>query len=284
MITSTSNAQVKQLLLLQKKAKERSAQDVFVVEGPKMFLEAPAERLVQTYVSEDYYNKNQKLFDGNSRVTVLSNRVFESVSDTRTPQGVLCLVRQYHYELSDLLRTGFAKAENGSHRELLAERADFQGSRKPLVAALENLQDPGNMGTILRTAEAAGATGILLGSACVDLYNPKVIRSTMGAIYRMPFYYAKDFRQELRVLSQKGVRWYAAHLEGSVPYDAENYLGPSGFIIGNESRGLTPETTAAADACIRIPMCGQTESLNAAVAASILMYEANRQRRGALQK
>ncbi|MCD7735946.1 MAG: RNA methyltransferase [Lachnospiraceae bacterium] len=256
MITSTSNARVKQLLQLRKKARERNAQDLFVVEGPKMYQETPPERIVQVCVSEKYYQKNQALFEGGGQVTVLSDRVFESVSDTRTPQGVLCIVRQYHYELPDLLCGDV-----------------------PLIMALENLQDPGNLGTIVRMAEGAGATGILLGPGCVDIYNPKTIRSTMGSIYRVPFYYTDDLKRDLCVLRDRGVRWFAAHLEGSVPYDEESYVGSSGFLIGNESQGLTSEITAAADARIRIPMCGKVESLNAAIAASVLMYEANRQRR-----
>lgn len=263
-ITSTSNLQVRQLIQLQKKAKERNTQDVFVVEGPKMALEAPDSQLVQIYVSERFYEKDPTFFGENRPVTVLSDRVFESVSDTRTPQGVLCVVRQYHYDLEDLLG-GTAAGE-------------------PLLVALENLQDPGNLGTIVRTAEGAGVTGILLSPGCVDIYNPKVIRSTMGAVYRMPFYYTDDFERELRALKQKGVRLFAAHLEGSSPYDEETYCGPSGFLIGNESQGLTDGTAAIADARIRIPMCGQVESLNAAVAASVLMYEANRQRRRALER
>ncbi|MCD7746465.1 MAG: RNA methyltransferase [Lachnospiraceae bacterium] len=264
-ITSTSNAQVKQLILLQKKAKERNAQEVFVAEGPKMYRETPPERLMQVYVSETFYQKNQTLFGGDRAVTLLSDRVFESVSDTRTPQGVLCVVRRFHYELRDLL---------GSDTALKTETRVC-----PLLMALENLQDPGNLGTILRTAEGAGVTGILLGPGCADLYNPKVIRSTMGSIYRMPFYYTDDLQRDICALREKGIRWYAAHLEGSVPYDEPAYREPCGFLIGNESRGLTEETAGMADARIRIPMCGQVESLNASVAASILMYEANRQRR-----
>lgn len=255
MITSTSNIQVKQLQQLQKKAKERTAQDVFVVEGIKMYQEAPRDRLVQTYVSETFLKKHEALFAGKREVTVLSDRVFESVSDTRTPQGVLCLVRQYHYTLDDLL-----------------------GSC-PLLMALENIQDPGNLGTILRTAEGAGVTGVLLSAGCVDLYNPKVIRSTMGSAYRMPFYYTKEWQSDLLRLKQSGVSLYAAHLKGTDSYDKQDYRRPSAFLIGNESRGLTEETAALADTYVRIPMCGQVESLNAAVASAVLMYEAARQRR-----
>ncbi|MCD7956025.1 MAG: RNA methyltransferase [Lachnospiraceae bacterium] len=287
MITSTSNARVKQLMQLQKKAKTRNEQDVFVVEGIKMFREIPPGRLVQTFVSEHFYQENKSIITNGSPVTVLSDHVFESVSDTRTPQGVLALVRQYHYELEDLLGKGV----------------------HPLILALENLQDPGNLGTIFRMAEGAGVTGILLSPGCADIYNPKVIRSTMGSVYRMPFYYAQgrvrklaayaaraprgrvgdkspysitdDLRRDILAFREKGVCWHAAHLEGSVPYDEADYRGPCGILIGNESKGLTAETAALADRRVRIPMCGQVESLNAAVAASVLAYEANRQRRNA---
>lgn len=240
---------------MQKKSKERASQDVFVVEGIKMFREVPQERLVHTYVSESFYQKNQSLFSNLTELTLLSDRVFGSVSDTKTPQGVLCLVRQYHYKLQDLL------------------------GRQPLIMALENIQDPGNLGTILRTGEGAGVTGILLSGGCVDIYNPKVIRSTMGSVYRMPFYYSRSWEEDLLSLKSQGVSFYAAHLKGSTSHDGQDYSGSTAFLIGNESQGLTMETAAIADAYIRIPMCGQVESLNAAVAAAILMYEANRQRR-----
>lgn len=257
MLTSTSNSQVKQLIQLQKKSKERTAQDLFIVEGIKMYQEVPRDRLVQTYVSESFYQKHRRLFEecGDDSVTLLSDRVFESVSDTKTPQGVLCLVRQFHYELE----------------ELLGER--------PLIMVLENLQDPGNLGTILRTGEGAGVTGVLLGRGCVDIYNPKVIRSTMGSVYRVPFCYTDHLPDALDVLKRRGITLYAAHLKGTDAYDRRDYCQPSGFLIGNESRGLSDEIAALADVYIRIPMCGQVESLNAAVASSILMYEANRQRR-----
>lgn len=254
-ITSTSNQQVKQLIQLQKKAKERAQQDVFIVEGIKMYQEVPKDRLVHSYVSESFYQKKKELFQEIKQLTVLSDRVFESVSDTKTPQGVLCLVKQYHYKREDLL------------------------GKNPLIMVLENLQDPGNLGTIMRTAEGAGVTGILLSEGCVDLYNPKVIRSTMGSVYRMPFFYSAQFHEDIEWLKKQGVIMYAAHLKGKHTHDGESYKQASGFMIGNESKGLSDETAEQADVYIRIPMCGQVESLNAAVASAVLMYEANRQRR-----
>ncbi len=259
MITSTSNPQVRQLIRLQKKAKERNTEDVFIAEGLKMAREVPRDCLLEIYCSESFYENHRDFCEEGRQVTLLSDRVFESISDTKTPQGVLCLVRQRHDALTDLI------PEEEQHGALLI--------------ALENLQDPGNLGTIVRTAEAAGASGIVLGPDCVDLYNPKVIRSTMGSIFRLPVYVSGDLRRDLMTLRSRGVRWAAAHLEGSVSYEAADYRGPCGFLIGNESQGLTEETADCADMRVRIPMRGEAESLNAAVASAILLYEADRQRR-----
>lgn len=260
MITSTANQQVKQLIQLNKKAKLRSERDVFVVEGPKMFGEAPKERIEKAYLSESCFEKQyggqQDRLPAGIACEVVQDSVFKAMCDTQTPQGVLCLVKQYHYTLEELLK-----------------------KERPLFLVLENLQDPGNLGTIMRTAEGAGVTGVILSKGSVDIYNPKTIRSTMGSIYRVPFLYAEDLQQVLELLREKGVRSYAAHLQGTETYDREDYTGGTAFLVGNESNGLSQELASCADCYIRIPMEGQLESLNAGVAASILMYEAYRQRR-----
>jgi TrmH family RNA methyltransferase len=121
--------------------------------------------------------------------------------------------------------------------------------------------------------------GIILGRGSVDMFNPKVIRSTMGAIYRLPFVYKEDFPGLLGVLKQWGFMVYAAHLAGSVEYDTVEYNPRTALMVGNEANGLTEEAAAAADLCVRIPMEGELESLNAAVAAAVLMYETYRQAR-----
>ena len=149
----------------------------------------------------------------------------------------------------------------------------------PLFLILEDIQDPGNLGTMVRTAEGAGVTGVLLSRGCVDIYNPKTIRSTMGSIYRVPFLYTDDLLGDMDKLHEKGIVTYAAHLKGKGFYDEESYKGPTAFLIGNEGNGLTDELSEKAKQYIKIPMEGQLESLNAAVAAAILMYEASRQRR-----
>lgn len=256
MITSTSNPQVKELQQLLKKAKARSAEDVFLVEGIKMYQEAPKERIRKLYLSESLYQAREVRIPDGIRTEILSDRVFAQVSDTKTPQGILCILQQYHYTLSDLLR-----------------------AEAPHLLLLENLQDPGNLGTIFRTAEGAGVDGIILSRDCVDLYNPKTIRSTMGSVYRMPFVYADSLMEVLPVLKERGIRTYAAHLQGKNCYDREDYRTGCAFFIGNEGNGLSEELSGCADTWIRIPMSGKLESLNAAVAASILMYEVCRQRR-----
>lgn len=261
MITSTSNARIKRLVNLKKKRKARDEEKVFLVEGIRMFREVPLRQLKEVYVSESFYKKERAVVDqvlGTSgiRPEELSDTVYAYASDTKTPQGILCVVSQMEYTEEEVM-----------------------GGTCPLILVLDRLQDPGNLGTILRTAEGAGVTGIIMDQECVDVYNPKTIRSTMGSVYRMPFLHVKDLVKEIRNLKARGIRTYAAHLEGARDYDREDYRTSCAFLIGNEGNGLRREVADEADAYIKIPMCGQVESLNAAIAASILMFEAGRQRR-----
>lgn len=256
-ITSTSNAKVKRLVNLKKKRRARDEEKVFLVEGIRMFREAPKEILNEVYVSESFYKKERSVADNLlASFEVLSDTVFDYVSDTRTPQGILCVAKQMEYTLDTVV-----------------------GGDKPHIVVLDRLQDPGNLGTIFRTAEGAGVTGIIMDRECVDIYNPKTIRSTMGSIYRMPFCYAANLADAISFLKERGIRTYAAHLEGARDYDDEDYCCPCAFLIGNEGNGLTKEIADLADNYIKIPMKGQVESLNAAIAASVLMFEAARQRR-----
>lgn len=263
MITSASNGKIKWVCTLREKAKLRRKEQKFIAEGCKMFLEAPAERLCEVYVSESFTQKEDGLEAEcmkrlqNIPYEVVSDDVFKKMSDTVTPQGILSVVSIVENSLEGMLKT-----------------AD-----KPLFVLLENLQDPGNLGTIVRTAEGAGVTGILMSRDCVDLYNPKVIRSTMGSVYRVPSLYVEDLCATIRELRDKGVAVYAAALGTSGVYDAYSYTAPSAFVIGNEGNGLRAETIATAGNCCYLPMEGKVESLNASVAASVLMYEAYRQRR-----
>lgn len=256
MITSTSSKQVKNLINLTKKAKERNKQGVFIVEGRKMFEEAPKEWVLLVYVSETFLQseEHQKLLEG-YEYEVLSDAVFRAVSDTQTPQGILCVVKMPQWRFEDI---------------------DLS---KGAVLLLESIQDPGNLGTMLRTGEGAGIQAVIANKTTVDLFNPKTIRSTMGSIYRVPFLVTEDLKETIFELQRKGMSIYAAHLKGKMNYDEANYCGSCGFLIGNEGNGLSEEIAGLADTYIKIPMAGKVESLNAAIAATILMYEVSRQRR-----
>lgn len=262
MITSLSNKSVKEVVQLSQKAKERNKQDLFVVEGIKMFREAPADRIRKVYIArgaeKEICNQYREKLSGLS-CEIVADDVFAKMSDTKTPQGILCLLEQYHYQM---------------------ERLMAQKEKKQLLfILLEDIQDPGNLGTIVRTGEGAGVDGIIMSSRTADIYNPKTIRSTMGSVYRVPFVYTQDISETMKTLQNQGVCVYAAHLGGNRYYDEYDYKKHTAFLIGNEGNGLKEDTAKWADAYLKIPMEGRVESLNAAVAASVLMYEAYRQRR-----
>lgn len=273
MISSTANSKVKRLAALVQKAKMRREEQLFVVEGVRMFREAPVAWIREVYVSEAFLGRlegeagDQKARDIRERLKkcryeVLTDAVFQKVSDTQTPQGVLCVLAMPHYELAEYV-----------------DRWMTDSQKAPLLVLLEDLQDPGNLGTILRGGEGGGVDGVIMTRQTVDIFNPKVIRATMGSIYRVPFFVTENMGDTIDFLKKSGVTVYAAHLEGSVDYDQPDYAPPTAFLIGNEGGGLRRETAARAGQYIKIPMLGQVESLNAAAATIILMYEAARQRR-----
>lgn len=255
MITSSDNKRIKNVIALCKKSRERKEQDAFVIEGRKLFEEAPEEDILEVYVCEGFAEKSDKL----DRIPheVVKEEVFLKMSDTLSPQGIICVVRKKHYSLQNM--TAAAKGA-------------------PLFLVLETLQDPGNLGTIMRTAEGAGVTGVIMSSDTVDIYNPKTVRSTMGSIFRVPFVYTEDIKSAISELKAAGVNCYAAHLKGTGTCFDQDYRRPTAFFIGNEGNGLSDEVASMADTYIRIPMGGKLESLNAAVSAAVLMYETLRQR------
>lgn len=288
MITSYNNKSVKEIIQLSQRAKARNKQDLFVVEGIKMFEEAPKDRICKVYIAkraeEELRLQYEDQLSGLSCETV-ADEVFDKMSDTKTPQGILCLVRQFHYSMEELLgkkrRTVYINGDMAARKKRKEEAGEgaVKNKNRMLFIILEDLQDPGNLGTIFRVAEGAGITGIIMSSQTVDLYNPKTIRSTMGSVYRVPFLYTDDLQGAIHKLRENGIHVYAAHLSGRKNYDEYDYRTGSAFLVGNESKGLREDTVRCADESLRIPMEGNVESLNAAVASSILLYEAYRQRR-----
>lgn len=265
MITSSANSRVKQVIQWQTKAKERKKAGVFLTEGFKMYEEAPLESILEVYVAESALASLEKMDAKEEKMAVklkktgyevVADSLFKKMADTQTPQGILCVVKQPEYRLEEILKQD-----------------------RPLLMILENLQDPGNLGTIIRTGEGAGITGVIMTAKTVDIFNPKVIRATMGSVFRVPFLYVEDMEDTLKKLKEKGIRTYAAHLAGREYYDSFSFTGGTAFLIGNEGNGLEKKTADLADSYLKIPMEGKVESLNAAIAASLLMYEAQRQRR-----
>lgn len=268
MITSLTNPKIKRLIQLKNKARLRNREGVFIVEGSRMFLELPREETAELYVTEaflysigDKKRPAEQLAFFQNRYEVVSEDVFARISDTVTPQGVLAVVKQKKY----------------TAEELLSGRA-LQGRRVPLLLLIEDLQDPGNLGTMFRTAEAAGVSGIIMSRETVDIYNPKAVRSTMGSIFRVPFFYTDSMKETIGDMKRRGIAVYAAALHHSLRYTEADYQKSCAILIGNEGKGLRQETVEAATQAVSIPMEGRVESLNASVSASVLLYEAARQR------
>ncbi len=250
MITSENNAQLKNITALLKKAKERRQQGLFVAEGRKMFLEACDLGIVEkAYLSESYASECKTV---QCDYELVADEVFNRIAETVTPQGVIALVKIPETDAEETIK----KAEN--------------------LLLLENLQDPGNLGTIIRTAEAAGMDAVILSGNSVDVYNPKVVRSTMGAVFRVNICYTGDFIGLIKELNNSGFNTIATHLAAEKKYHEADYSGKTAILIGNEGNGLSEEATGLAKEKVIIPMAGKVESLNASVAAALMMYEIQR--------
>ncbi|MBO4911535.1 MAG: RNA methyltransferase [Butyrivibrio sp.] len=266
MIKSLNNERVRKVVSYTQKSKARKENNVFVIEGMKMLREAPVLQVREAYVTEQFLDsasEDDKEILWRYGAETVTAEVMKKMADTRTPQGVLAVVSMYQY----------------TEEEVLEGYIRDGGNEKPLLLILENIQDPGNLGTMLRSSEGAGVTGVILSKGSADVYNPKVIRSTMGSIFRMPFMYVDNIPAFVEKLSEKGIKTYAAHLKGKKNYDKFDYTKPTAFLIGNEGNGLSKETADAASEYVLIPMKGQVESMNAATSAAILTFEASRQRR-----
>ena len=225
-----------------------------MIEGERMAREIPQKILLECFVSEEYLEKDPSLsvFPYKVSPVVVSSSVYKKMSDTKSPQGIMCTCRMDSLSVEDFIRSG------------------SDGDLKVLL--LEGIQDPGNLGTMVRCAEGAGFDAIIADHNTVDVYNPKVTRSTMGSVFRVPVIYTDELASAVDSLKKAQVRIFAAHLEGKKDYRKAEYSGRIAFLIGNEGNGLSDEITSKADELVRIPMKGKLESLNAAVAAALLMF------------
>ena len=233
---------IREIRALRDRVSARRKEGLFIAEGERLVAEIPAEDIDSLYASESYISSHH----GADVDQVLPDDVYKKLSDTVHPQGILAVVKMRMYDPEEL--------PDGD-----------------LYMILESIQDPGNLGTIIRTAEAAGVTAVIMNKGCADVYSPKTVRSTMGSLFRVPFLYAEGIKEAVEIVKQKGATVYAADLGGKLLSDAD-IKGKRAFIIGNEGNGISEEAGELADEKICIPMKGKVESLNAAVSAAILMY------------
>jgi TrmH family RNA methyltransferase len=253
-ITSADNPLIKMIAGLNEK-KNRDKEGLFYIEGRFNLEEALKSGIEIKYVlftDENTINVN------NAEVVQINDQLLKRITGVRSPQGIIAVAKIPQIN-EDELRFG----------------------KNPLIVIGDNIRDPGNAGTIIRSADAAGADAVVFSSNSADIYNPKVVRSTGGSIFHIPVVNGCDLKTFLTgIKKEKGIKIIAGSARGKTPYTRVDFTLPSAIIIGNEAKGLSKEIEALCDQTVAIPIPGKAESLNAAVSCSILLYEAVRQRCG----
>lgn len=260
LISSRENRLVKEYIGLRENKSRRKETEAFVIEGARLAKDAVLSNaeILTAFITEDarvHFADICKMIDGKAdSVYEVTPAVAKSLADTKSAQGVFCIVKT-------------CVKENG------------QLNPKGAYLALENIQDPGNLGTILRTSEAMGLDAVILSDGCVDVYSPKVVRASMGAVFRLNVVSEVFLPDELAKLRSKGIKTYAAVAGGEALNILKTDLsGGVAAVIGNEGSGLTQECIDACDSSITIHMRGRAESLNAAAAANIIIWEISKHR------
>lgn len=255
-ITSRNNAVIKNTIKLKNDAKQRRKQGLFLAEGLRLCKEAVLSEaeIEAVFISESAREKYSAELGAVSEKALRSYQVtdsiFSTLSDTGTPQGVLCVIKTLD-------------------KRYVFDKIKCNGK----FLLLENIQDPNNLGAILRTADALNLNGVYLSADCCDIYNPKVVRGSMGAVFRVPFLYIEDVCKLISMFNKTGTTYAAALTEKAEDISAVQFDRSSMVAIGNEGNGLKQQTI---DLCVKqviIPMNPKAESFNAAVAASIFMWE-----------
>ena len=207
------------------------------------------------------------------RLSLVSDEVLNSISDTRTPQGIVLLAERPRTGIEEL---GVKPKSESSKTERGGQDATVAAS---LVVIIHGVNNPSNAGAILRTAEAAGATGIISTRGTTDLFAPKALRGAMGSSFRLPLWTDVDFAEAIRICKENNLRTVGAYLSASKTHTETDWTISSALVIGCEAAGLTASEGSMLDEGVRIPMRHPVESLNVAVASGIILYEAARQRR-----
>ena len=256
-ITSVQNPRVKQLLALQQKSAERRKSGLFVVEGRREIehcIEGGYEIESAFVCPAKGGNPTTLPHLNGGEVCEVSETVYEKIAYRGGTEGIVALVRMKPHRLQDL-----------------------QLAHNALIVVLESVEKPGNLGAVLRSADAAHADAVVVCDPLTDLYNPNLIRSSVGAFFSVPCV-ACSSAECIAFLKERGIRILTAQLQDSHLYYDTDMTGPTAIIMGTEATGLTDQWRQAADAHIRIPMLGRIDSLNVSVSAAILLFEAVRQR------
>ena len=247
-LESIRNPQIQALRKLSK-ARERHECGLYLVEGPRMAEEAVVFGVCEAVYISRYTDRIREIAEEASRtgieITEVSEAVMESLCETRTPQGIVCVCR-------------------------ISSQAALPDGQ--FILALDGVQNPGNVGTMIRTADAAGFAGILLGPGCADLYGQKTLGATMGSVFHLPAASVPDLAAALCQYRDRGYAVIATELGGADFYD-KCPAAPAVLVIGNEGNGISDAVSAAATHHLALPMRGGAESLNASVAAGIMIYE-----------
>ena len=246
-ITSRENAKVKYACAVRDSEKQRTADGLFFAEGPKLCLELAKSCTPRVMYATAAALEKTPALAGFDPVEIAPH-VAEKLSGTKSNQGVFALF------------------------ETPVPPADTLDTARRILM-LEGVQDPGNVGTIIRTADAAGLDGVLLSNQCADVFSPKVLRATMGSIFRMNLRTTDDLPGELTKLREKGYSILSSQLDGTPFYEREKVAEQFALVIGNEGNGVSEQVQQTATHRVRLPMRGGAESLNAAIAAAIMMYE-----------
>ena len=269
-VTSRQNEAVKRLCSLVDK-KGREAVGLFLLDGLKLFKEAveACADVLYVYINEDKIEQLMPLIGDalskpqyeNTQIIRMEASLFERISQEKSPQGVITLVK-YLDKIQNIIKinkvTTFQRNETGSNGVLF----------------LNGIQDPGNLGAVIRSAVAFGHNRLILDADCVDIYHPRVLRSAMGGIFRLRAAYTDDMVVSIQALRERGQRVFAAELrDGAVPLHNADLHPSDSIVIGNEGHGISPSISRACDGSIYLPIAAGTESLNAAVAASIFLWE-----------
>lgn len=259
MIESVRNQKVREVRKLAQK-EARTERGLFVLEGPQAVregLEARPDLLEEIYATPTAMERHGELRELADRADLeivwATEEVVDAMCDTRNPQGVVAVARQFPTALKRL----------------------FDASPR-LVAILEEVRDPGNLGTIIRVADSAGADAVILTGRTVDLYNPKVVRATTGSIFHLPVAVDVDFEDAAVAARDAGLRLIAADVRGEdllAEREAGALAAPTAWVFGNEARGLEPGIVAQCDRSLVVPNYGRAESMNLATAASVCLYE-----------